>query len=70
VHQFVHDAAYATAVLNKARDSIDPRLREYAIGIEKRMLLGPRSAGRGHAARALDATGAADPARAGRRIVQ
>jgi hypothetical protein len=44
VQQFVRDAAYATAVLDKARGSADPRLREYAEGIEQRMLLGPRVA--------------------------
>ena len=44
VHQFVHDRAYATAVINQARGSVDPRLRDYADNIEKRLLLGPRAA--------------------------
>jgi hypothetical protein len=44
VHQFVHDRAYATEVINRARGSVDARLRDYAEFIEKRLLLGPRAA--------------------------
>jgi hypothetical protein len=44
VHQFVHDRAYATEMINRARASVDPRLRDYAENIQKRLLLGPRAA--------------------------
>ena len=43
VHQFVHDQKYASAVLDKARASTDPKLREYAAHVEVQ-LLGPRAA--------------------------
>lgn len=43
VHQFVHDRSYASAVLDQARVSADPKLREYAAHLEVQ-LLGPRAA--------------------------
>jgi hypothetical protein len=43
VHQFMHDSGYAAAVLDKARASVDPKLRDYAAHVEKQ-LLGPRAA--------------------------
>lgn len=43
VHQFMHDKDYAAAVLEKARASIDPKLREQAAYIEGE-LFGPRAA--------------------------
>ena len=43
VHQFVHDRQYAATVLDKARRSADPKLRECAAHIE-RQLFGPRAA--------------------------
>ncbi len=37
VGQFVHDFKYATEVLEEARKSVDPRLREYGLYVEKRL---------------------------------
>jgi hypothetical protein len=37
VGQFMHDSAYATEVIEEARGSQDPRLREYCTYIEKRL---------------------------------
>jgi hypothetical protein len=42
VHQFVHDQQYAATVLDKARSSADPKLREFAAHVE-RQLFGPRA---------------------------
>jgi hypothetical protein len=57
VGQFMHDFTYAAEVLEQARVSVDPRLREYALYVEKRM----------HGARIADSTPAvptpAPPAR-------
>ena len=49
VGQFMHDFQYATEVLEQARASTDPRLREYALYVEKRV----------HGARIADSTPAA-----------
>ena len=49
VGQFMHDFQYATEVLEQARASADPRLREYALYVEKRV----------HGARIADSTPAA-----------
>lgn len=46
VGQFMHDFQYATEVLEQARLSLDPRLREYGLYVEKRM----------HGARIADST--------------
>lgn len=46
VGQFMHDFQYATEVLEQARVSTDPRLREYGLYVEKRM----------HGARIADST--------------
>jgi hypothetical protein len=46
VGQFMHDFRYATEVLQQARVSLDPRLREYGLYVEKRM----------HGARIADST--------------
>jgi hypothetical protein len=46
VGQFMHDFKYATEVLEQARASADPRLREYGLYVEKRM----------HGARIADST--------------
>ena len=46
VGQFMHDFQYATEVLEQARMSTDPRLREYGLYVEKRM----------HGARIADST--------------
>jgi hypothetical protein len=46
VGQFMHDFQYATEVLEQARASADPRLREYGLYVEKRM----------HGARVADST--------------
>jgi hypothetical protein len=46
VGQFMHDFSYAAEVLEQARVSVDPRLREYALYVEKRM----------HGARIADST--------------
>ena len=37
IGQFMHDFQYATEVLAQARVSLDPRLREYGLYVEKRM---------------------------------
>ena len=37
VGQFMHDFQYATEVLEQARVSLDPRLREYGLYVEKRL---------------------------------
>ena len=49
IGQFMHDFQYATEVLEQARASADPRLREYALYVEKRV----------HGARIADSTPAA-----------
>ena len=49
VGQFMHDFKYATEVLEQARASADPRLRDYVLYVEKRM----------HGARIADSTPAA-----------
>lgn len=57
VGQFMHDFQYATEVLEQARASADPRLREYGLYVEKRV----------HGARIADSTSPAPtpaPARA------
>lgn len=46
VGQFMHDFQYATEVLEQARASADPRLREYGLYVEKRV----------HGARIADST--------------
>lgn len=46
VGQFMHDFQYATEVLEQARASADPRLRDYGLYVEKRM----------HGARIADST--------------
>jgi hypothetical protein len=46
VGQFMHDFKYAAEVLEQARASADPRLREYGLYVEKRM----------HGARIADST--------------
>ena len=46
IGQFMHDFQYATEVLEQARVSLDPRLREYGLYVEKRM----------HGARIADST--------------
>lgn len=46
VGQFMHDFKYAAEVLQQARSSVDPRLREYGAYVEKRM----------HGARIADST--------------
>lgn len=46
VGQFIHDFQYAAEVLEQARMSVDPRLREYGLYVEKRM----------HGARIADST--------------
>ena len=46
VGQFMHDFQYAAEVLEQARLSLDPRLREYGLYVEKRM----------HGARIADST--------------
>jgi hypothetical protein len=42
VHQFVHDQQYAATVLDKARASVDPKLREYAAHVQDQFF-GPRA---------------------------
>lgn len=42
VQQFLHDVAYAQAILLQARQSQNPKLREYADHLDSRMR-GPRS---------------------------
>jgi hypothetical protein len=49
VGQFMHDFQYAAEVLEQARASVDPRMREYVLYVEKRM----------HGARVADSTPAA-----------
>ena len=46
VGQFMHDFQYAAEVLEQARASADPRLRDYGLYVEKRM----------HGARIADST--------------
>ncbi len=46
VGQFMHDFQYAAEVLEQASSSVDPRLREYGLYVEKRM----------HGARIADST--------------
>jgi hypothetical protein len=43
VQHFLHDFAYAKEVLNEARQSQNPKLREYAEYLDSRMM-GPRNA--------------------------
>jgi hypothetical protein len=49
VGQFMHDFKYAAEVLEQARSSQDPRLREYGVYVEKRQ----------HGARIADSAGPA-----------
>ena len=37
VSHFMHDTSYAREVLDRARQSVDPRLRDYAACVEKGM---------------------------------